>query len=110
MVNALAVRCMVRDPEAEPVRDRQGRTVADPELRDTEKVPLAEDVNEYLAREVHPHVPDAWVADSAGKVGYEIPFTRLFFKYTSPRPSEEIKAELREREARIRQLLEEVLV
>ena len=50
------------------------------------------------------------MADPAGKVGYEIPFTRLFYKYTPPRPSEEIKAELREREARIRQLLEEVLV
>ena len=90
--------------------DRQGATVPDPELRDTENVPLSEDVDEYLAREVLPHVPDAWVADPDGKVGYEIPFTRLFYKYTPPRPSEEIKAELREREARIRQLLEEVLV
>ena len=62
MVKALAARCMVRDPEAEPVLDRQGGTVADPELRDTENVPLTEDVDEYLAREVHPHVPDAWVA------------------------------------------------
>ena len=110
MLKALAARCMVRDAEAEPVLDRRDGTVADPDLRDTENVPLTEDVDEYLAREVHPHVPDAWVDDTAGKVGYEIPFTRLFYKYTPPRPSEEIKAELREREARIRQLLEDVLV
>jgi len=110
LLKVLAARCMVRDPEADPVRDNKGRTIADPELRDTENVPLIEDVDEYLAREVHPHVPDAWVADKAGKVGYEIPFTRLFYKYVPPRSSEEIKAELREREARIRQLLEEVLV
>ena len=110
MIKALAARCMVRDPEAPPVLDRHGRPVADPELRDTETVPLTEDVDDYLAREVHPHVPDAWVTDTVGKVGYEIPFARLFYKYTPPRPSEEIKAELREREARIRQLLEEVLV
>ncbi len=110
ILKALAARCMVRDPEAEPVRDRQGRTVADRELRDSENVPLTEGVDEYLAREIHPHVPDAWVDDAAGKVGYEIPFTRLFYSYTSPRPSNEIRAELREREARIRQLLEDVLV
>ena len=110
MVKALAARCMVRDPEAEPVLDGKGGTVPDPDLRDTENIPLTEDVDEYLAREVLPHVPDAWVADLAGKVGYEIPFTRLFYKYTPPRPSAEIKAELREREARIRQLLEDVLV
>ena len=110
MLKALAARCMVQDPEARPVLDRHGRSVADPDLRDTENVPLTEDVDDYLAREVQPHVPDAWVDDKTGKVGYEIPFTRLFYKYTPPRPSEEIKAELREREARIRQLLEDVLV
>jgi type I restriction enzyme M protein len=110
LLKALIARCLVRDPEAEPVRDAKGRLVADPELRDTENVPLTEDVDEYLEREVLPHVPDAWVSDTQGKIGYEIPFTRLFYRYTPPRPSEEIKAELREREARIRQLLEEVLV
>jgi len=50
------------------------------------------------------------VEDAEGRIAYEIPFTRLFYKYTPPRPSEEIKAELREREKRIRELLEEVLV
>ena len=110
LLKALAARCMVRAPEAEPVLDNKGQAVADPELRDTENVPLTENVDEYLTREVLPHVPDAWVEDKEGRIGYEIPFTRLFYRYVPPRPSEEIKAELREREARIRQLLEEVLV
>jgi type I restriction enzyme M protein len=110
LLKALAGRCMVRDADTEPVLDSKRRVVADPELRDTENVPLAEDVDDYLAREVLPHVGDAWVADRRGKVGYEIPFTRLFYRYVPPRPTDDIKVELREREARIRQLLEEVLV
>lgn len=110
LVNALAKLCLVRDPQVDPVLDKKGNVVADTNLRDTENVPLIEDVDEYLAREVLPHVPDAWVDDKEGKIGYEIPFTRIFYKYVPPRPSDEIKAELREREARIRQLLEEVLV
>jgi type I restriction enzyme M protein len=110
LVKALAARCMVRDPDAPEQRDSKDRIVWDMGLRDTENVPLGEDVEEYLAREVLPHVPDAHVEDREGRIGYEIPFTRLFYKYTPPRPSEEIKAELREREKRIRELLEEVLV
>jgi type I restriction enzyme M protein len=110
LVKALVARCLVRDPELPEQRDAKGRVLWDPTLRDTENVPLSEDVGEYMEREVLPHVPDAHVEDPEGRIGYEIPFTRLFYKYTPPRPSEEIKAELREREARIRELLEEVLV
>jgi len=110
LLKAFVARCLVRDPDAEVIRDGKGRIVADPELRDTENVPLGEAVDEYLAREVVPFVEDAWVDDKDGKIGYEIPFARLFYKYTPPRPSQDIKAELREREARIRQLLEEVLI
>ncbi len=110
LLRALVGRCLTRDPDAEAVRDGKGRVVPDPDLRDTENVPLGDDVGGYLTREVLPHVRDAWVSDPEGKIGYEIAFTRLFYRYTPPRPSEEIKAELREREARIRQLLEEVLV
>jgi len=110
LLKVLVGRCLIRDPDAEPIRDAKGRVVADPDLRDTETVPLNDDVDEYMSREVRPHVADAWVDDKTGKIGYEIPFTRLFYKYSPPRPSEEIKTELREREARIRRLLEEVLV
>jgi len=110
LLKALAASCLVRDPELPEQRNGKGRIEWDPALRDTENVPLMEDVDEYFAREVLPHVPDADSADLEGKIGYQIPFTRFFYRYTPPRPSHEIKAELREREARIRQLLEEVLV
>ncbi len=106
IIKALASRCIVRDQSLPEQHDSKGRIEWDPELRDTENVPLLEDVSDYLSREVLPHVPDARVENADGRIGYEIPFTRLFYKYTPPRPSEEIKAELREREARIRQLLE----
>ncbi len=110
MLKALVARCIVRDPEAEPVRDSRGRLIPDPELRDTETVPLSEEVEDFLSREVLPYMSDAWVTDKTGKTGYEIPFGRLFYRYSPPRPSDDIKSELRERETRIRQLLEEVLV
>lgn len=110
LLRDLLGRCMIRDPKAEPVQDSKGRLVTDPDLRDTENVPLGDDVDEYVAREVLPYAADAWVTDKAGKVGFDIPFTRLFYRYTPPRPSDDVKAELREREARIRQLLEEVLI
>jgi len=109
LLRALTALCLVRDPADEPVLDSKGHPVPDPQLRDTENVPLTDTVDEYLDREVLPHVPDAWVPDPEGRIGYEIPFTRLFYKYTPPRPSAEIKAELRDREVRIRELLEEVL-
>lgn len=109
LLKALVGRCLVRDPDAAMVTDKKGAPFADSELRDTENVPLTESVDDYLAREVLPHVPDAWVDDPAGKIGYEIPFTRLFYKYTAPRPSAEIKAELKTLEGQIHRLLAEVL-
>ncbi|WAL67684.1 class I SAM-dependent DNA methyltransferase [Amycolatopsis cynarae] len=98
----------VSDPEGELQTDRKGDPLPDPDLRDNENVPLDEDINEYMAREVLPHVPDAWVDHDKIKVGYEIPFTRHFYKYVPPRPLEEIDAELRELEAEIQRLLSEV--
>jgi len=109
LLRMLVARAQVRDPAAEIVRDGKGRIVPDPELRDSENIPLDEDIDEYMRREVLPHVPDTWVPDPEGRIGYEIPFTRLFYKYTPPRPSEEIKAELKELEGEIRRLLAEVV-
>ncbi|MFF7837470.1 N-6 DNA methylase [Streptomyces ossamyceticus] len=97
----------VRDPEGE-VQVVKGGPEPDPELRDYENVPLGEDVEEYLKREVHPHVPDAWIDHSKTKVGYEIPFTRHFYVYEPPRPLAEIDAELKALEAEIQGLLGEV--
>ncbi len=97
----------VSDPEGE-VQKAKGETLPDPDRRDYENVPLDEDIEEYFAHEVIPHVPDAWIDHEKTKVGYEIPFTRHFYVYTPPRPLAEIDAELRELEAQIQKLLGEV--
>lgn len=98
----------VRDDSASPVT-KNGKPVADPTLRDTENVPLTEDIDEYMAREVLPYVADAWVDGSKTKIGYEIPFTRHFYEYVPPRPLEEIDAEIKQLEAEILELLREVV-
>ncbi|MEU6265894.1 type I restriction-modification system subunit M [Saccharopolyspora shandongensis] len=97
----------VRDPEGE-VQKVKGAPEPDAELRDYENVPLDEDIDAYLEREVLPHVPDAWVDHDKTKIGYEIPFTRHFYAYTPPRPLAEIDAELKALEAEIQALLSEV--
>ncbi|MFK0100041.1 N-6 DNA methylase [Streptomyces sp. NPDC091040] len=98
----------VRDPEGEVQLLKGGEKEPDSELRDYENVPLGEDVEEYLKREVHPHVPDAWIDHTKTKVGYEIPFTRHFYVYEPPRPLAEIDADLKALEAEIQALLGEV--
>lgn len=99
-----------KDPEAEPVLTDgpSGSYEPDPDLRDFENVPLKEDIDTYFGREVRPHVPDAWVDRSKDKVGYEINFNRYFYKYTPPRPLEEIDADLKKAEEEILRLLQEV--
>ena len=97
----------------QPLRDEHGNAVLatkgkqkgkqqpDASLRETENVPLSEDVDVYFEREVRPHAPDAWIDHDKTKVGYEIPFNRHFYVFTPPRPLEEIDAELREVSQRI---------
>ncbi|MGC0403812.1 type I restriction enzyme M protein [Streptomyces sp. SAI-126] len=97
----------VRDPEGE-VQKVKGAPEPDTDMRDYENVPLGEDVEEYLKREVLPHVPDAWIDHTKTKIGYEIPFTRHFYVYKPPRPLAEIDAELKSLEAEIQALLGEV--
>ena len=97
-----------RDPQAEICRDRHGKSEPDTELRDTETVPLLEDVDQYMAREVLPHVPDVWVDHSKTKIGYEIPFNRHFYVYEPPRPLEEIDTDLQALEHEIIGLLADV--
>ncbi|MFF2128581.1 N-6 DNA methylase [Streptomyces olivochromogenes] len=97
----------VRDPEGE-VQKVKGAPEPDGDLRDYENVPLGEDVEEYLKREVLPHVPDAWIDHTKTKIGYEIPFTRHFYVYKPPRPLAEIDTELKSLEAEIQALLGEV--
>ncbi|TIL39699.1 MAG: SAM-dependent DNA methyltransferase, partial [Mesorhizobium sp.] len=68
----------------------KGKTQADSSLRDTENVPLSEDVEAYFQREVLPHAEDAWIDHEKTKVGYEIPFNRHFYVFEPPRPLAEI--------------------
>ncbi len=77
----------------------KGKKQPDPKLRDTETIPFDEDINEYMAKNVLPFAPDAWIDTKKTKVGYEIPFTREFYKYVAPRKSEDIFAHLKELEA-----------
>ena len=71
-------------------------------------MPLREDIDEYLAREVLPHVPDGWLDASKTKIGYEIPLNRHFYVYEPPRPLDAIKSDLQELEREIARLLADV--
>ena len=86
----------------------KGKPLPDSALRDTENVPLAEDVEAYFKREVLPHAPDAWIDHDKTKVGYEIPFNRHFYVFEPPRPLAEIDAELAGVTARIQAMLTEL--
>ena len=107
------VRRPLRDENNEIIRDKKGNPKPNKELYDTENIPLKQNVQEYMEREVLPYAPDAWIEPrkqkkgqqlelrDGGVVGYEIPFARYFYKYTPLRPSEEILSEIKELEASI---------
>lgn len=97
-----------RDETAEICRDKDGQPESDSELRDTETVPLKEDIAAYFKREVLPHVPDAWIDEKKTNVGYEIPLNRHFYRYEPPRPLEVIEADIKALESDILALLKEV--
>ncbi|MBI3805374.1 MAG: SAM-dependent DNA methyltransferase [Nitrospirae bacterium] len=97
-----------RDETAEICRGRDGKPEPDPELRDTESVPLKENIEAYFKREVLPHVPDAWIDHSKTKVGYEIPLNRHFYRYEPPRPLGQIESEIKTLEDEILDLLKDV--
>lgn len=104
------------DETAEICRDSDGNPEPDTSLRDTENVPLNQDIYEYFVREVRPHVPDAWINESirdekddgVGKMGYEINFNRYFYKYVPPRPLEKIEADIKQVEREILEMLREM--
>ena len=97
----------LRDNGAPVVTGKTGPE-PDPELRDTEDVPLKNDVGAYFEREVLPFAQDAWIDESRNKIGYEIPFARHFYEYVPPRPLEEIDAEIRQLEDEIQDLVRAV--
>src|SRR5699024_12449352 len=106
-MKALYASLSETDKDGEIVSGNNG-TEPSTELRDSENVPWAEDIHEYLEREVKPIVPDAWIDESRTKEGCEIPFTRHFYEYVPPRPLEEIDKDLDEVLGRIRTRLNQV--
>ena len=91
--NKIVVERPQRD-EAGNILLKRGKPVPDTSLRDTENVPLVQDIDAYFAREVLPYAPDAWIDHSKTKVGYEIPMTRYFYEYQAPEAVEEIVARI----------------
>ena len=91
--NKIVVERPQRD-EAGNVILKRGKSVPDTSLRDTENVPLVQDIDAYFAREVLPYAPDAWIDHSKTKVGYEIPMTRYFYEYQAPEAVEDIVARI----------------
>ena len=109
---SITVERPLRDAAGKPVLGEKGKQKGklqpDAALRDTENVPLSEDVKRYLDREVKPHAPVAWIDHEKTKVGYEIPFNRHFYVFEPPRPLAMIDAELRQVTGRIQELLTEL--
>jgi type I restriction enzyme M protein len=105
-----------KDESAAICKDKEGNPEPDPDLRDTESVPLSERIESFFEREVKPHVPDAWIETTkrdekdgqVGIVGYEINFNRYFYRYQPPRPLEIIEADIRTMEKDIVRMLAEV--
>ena len=91
------------------LRDKRGNPKPDPALRDHERVPLTENIDDYYQREVKPHLPDSWLDTSKDKVGYEINFNRYFYQYTPLRSLKEIADEMLALERKSEGLLNEVL-
>ena len=101
----ITVERPLRDERGQPVLGSKGKQKGKPQpdsaLRDTENVPLSDDVQAYFEREVLPHAPDAWIDPEKTKVGYEIPFNRHFYVFKPPRPLAEIDADLKQTTDRI---------
>jgi type I restriction enzyme M protein len=128
VIKDLVKHAAVADPDGTVQRDKKGHPLPDPDLRDQENVPLPDvpvtfesdvtgrlasaayraAVDAYMAAEVLPYVPDAWVDYEKTKVGYEVPLTRHFYTYVPPRPLAEIDEEIKRLEEEIRELLREV--
>ena len=111
----IVVEQPLRDADGGIVRDGRGRPKADPALRDAEQVPLNESggddgdgIYAFMAREVLPYAPDAWVDRTKTKIGYEISFTRHFYKPTPLRTLDEIRADIRALEAETEDLVREI--
>lgn len=106
--NKVVIERPKKDKNGQPIL-KKGVRQADTSLRDTENIPLKEDIDEYFRRKVLPYVPDVWIDYDKTKVGYEIPFTRYFYKYIPPRKSKEILTEIFEIEEDIKDTISALL-
>ena len=91
------------------VKDKKGNPKPDPARRDDERIPLAEDIDDYFRREIKPHLPEGWIDRKKDKLGYEINFNRYFYKHTPLRLPREIADEMRTLEEKNEGLLKNVL-
>ena len=103
-------RLLIDEETGDVVQDKKGNPKPDTKLRDHERVPLTENIDDYYQREVKPHVPDSWIDREKDKVGYEINFNRYFYQYTPLRSLKEITDELLALERKSENLLNEVLL
>lgn len=101
-------RPLLDEKTGEPLL-KKGKPQPDPKRRDTETVPWTDDIDDYMAKNVLPYAPDAWIDEKKTKIGYEIPFTREFYKYVAPRRSDDIFAHLKELEAQETELMTRIL-
>ncbi|MBE6494258.1 MAG: SAM-dependent DNA methyltransferase [Methanosphaera stadtmanae] len=110
MIKQIILKLSELDETAEIVTDKKGKQKADSELRDTEKIPLKKDIDEYFQEEVTPYYPEAWInkKEDKIKVGYEINFTQYFYTYTPPRQLEEIEKDIEQITQEIRELIGEM--
>ncbi len=108
----ITVERPLRDDQGNALKETRGKKKGQPKpdtsLRDTEEIPLGEDIDEYFQREVLPHIPDAWIDYDKNKIGYEIPFNRHFYVFKPPRELEEIDTDLKVVTDRIVQMISEL--
>ena len=98
----------VCDEAGKPIL-KKGKPTADSSKRDTETIPWKEEIDAYMEKNVYPYAPDTWIDEKKSKVGYEIPFTREFYKYVAPRKSEDIYAHLQELNAQEEELMAKIM-
>ena len=98
----------ITDVDGKPIL-KKGKFQADSAKRDTESIPWKEDVEAYMKKNVYPYAPDAWIDEKKTKIGYEIPFTREFYKYVAPRKSDEIYASLQELDKQEQELMAKII-
>ena len=109
VMKAIVKALSEHDESADICLDKDGKQEPDTDLRDYENVPLMDNIDEYFKREVLPHVPDAWMDRSKDKVGYEISFTKEFYKYKPLRSLEEIRKDILALEKETYGMLDKIL-